>query len=605
MPGSRRKINFRFREPDAPAKRAKVVDLLDDDDFDQKTAPASKAANEDDYSGSSSDYSDSSYSSDDDHAAGPEPPNPNTTGLSSLDGVAGIQLSHDSPVSRNQLRLDSRLIGVMDSSQILPEVRDTLINEQKQFGSHMSQRDRDFAKSYFANRGTPMSGAPVDDARPESSSRTPDAKGSGQGHGPKDDYDDEEDDKSDDDDYDGPRHRDHDDRRHHSSSSRDEEKRKAQEDQKRLEELRRRQELRIEYRLLQKQGIVSSKQYNIMTTPIEYLIDDLSDLRIDSRIDQWTTVVKDIIIWTACGIEYANYWYLNERFSLDGYGKFMETRIPHLRVKIVRVAALMVKNGATIHPIFDLVLAMAGQTMYYVTVNRMTQNMAGFMPPMGGGGGGGYAPGPTPRQQEPQSSRPFQNMNRQVPDLNEYQPDAGQRSMYEKAPPPMTRKPATEEEQRRMSRQVFRDEPTYNGNVRPRPDDPPASTSYQQQYQQPQRQEPQNPFNMMMGGGGNNVLMNMFNALTGGMAPTGLGQDFQQNINSMLPNNGNFDNFEDVMKHAENDMRQHNGGGGGGTQNGNMVSEQGNIKPDSIVLLDDDKPVKKRRSKRRNVQMLE
>lgn len=110
---------------------------------------------------------------------------------------------------------------------------------------------------------------------------------------------------------------------------------------------------------------------------------------------------------------------------------------------------------------------------------------------------------------------------------------------------------------------------------------------------------------MMMGGGGNNVLMNMFNALTGGMAPTGLGQDFQQNINSMLPNNGNFDNFEDVMKHAENDMRQHNGGGGGGTQNGNMVSEQGNIKPDSIVLLDDDKPVKKRRSKRRNVQMLE
>ena len=236
---------------------------------------------------------------------------------------------------------------------------------QKYFGNNMSVHDSELARRYSSQAPSsghmsPLSGAPVE---VDDGSASED-----------DDYDDRRTTADD-----GYSHATRDDRRTY-----DDVPRPSAEELKEQQESRTRRAIRVEYRLLHKAGVVSNKNYNIMTTPVALLMDDLEDLRIDSRIDQWTGIVKDVVVYLAQFIEFANYRFLNGRFALQRYGKFMESRIPFLRPKIVRVAGLMVKNGATINPIFDLVLAFAGQTIMFVTMNQITQNMQqnlGALPP--------------------------------------------------------------------------------------------------------------------------------------------------------------------------------------------------------------------------------
>ena len=521
MPSSKSRIRINYVPTAAPADAPVdqgAANLLDDDDFD--AAPASRnpsvAANPHDYDSDS--YSD--YSSDDDNNQPSKPRSPPPYADSARVRVA-------TPLPSN-VRMDPRLISVMDSGQLMPEVKESMMDEQKYFGNNMSVHDSELARRYSSQAPSsghmsPLSGAPVE---VDDGSASED-----------DDYDDRRTTADD-----GYSHATRDDRRTYGDLPRP-----SAEELKEQQESRTRRAIRVEYRLLHKAGVVSNKNYNIMTTPVALLMDDLEDLRIDSRIDQWTGIVKDVVVYLAQFIEFANYRFLNGRFALQRYGKFMESRIPFLRPKIVRVAGLMVKNGATINPIFDLVLAFAGQTIMFVTMNQITQNMQQNL--------GALPPAATP------APGPFDTMGRDVPSAQEY--DGKAREAFFQG-----------------------DRPLYNGNVTANTDANTAATPHPNNNSS---YAPQNPFMGMMGGK-NDFLTNVFNAITGNQAPAGLGEEFRQGINSMLPNNGNFKDFEEVFKQAETDM------GGGGAPQPPTTAVAGDVKPPTIVMTHETSSRKRRKN---------
>lgn len=443
---------------------------------------------------------------------------------------------------QSDLRLDTRLITVMDSGQLMPEVRDSLMEEQKYFGNTMSQHDADFAKRFSRGLGNPAGNAsPPRSDNPISGrpSDNPNA-GSYDQDDDQDDYDDDDyddDDRRDDDGHHRSRSYTHDDGYSGPSSSSSSASSSSSSSSSSArptvdKEAQIRKQLRVDYRLLHQSGVVSTKNYNVMTTPLELLVDDLEDLHVDDRIQQWTGIVKDLVVYMAQFMEFVNFRFLNGRFALDGYGRFMESRIPMLRPKIVRVAGMLVKSGATINPIFDLLLAFVGQTIMYIGMNKALSQLP-QMPPA------------TPFSTQQSFNTTQQSFNttlsRQVPQQDEYE---------KTSEPAMNQRPGVT---------FFEgDRPTYNGNVV-------AATKDEQQAQNQQplnSNAPENPFAKMMSGENNNFLMNIFNAVTGGGTVRGgmggmgggLGPEFQQEINSMLPNQGNYNSFEEAMRQGEQDL---------------------------------------------------